>query len=289
MRLSPKIKALAATAAATAVAVVATSAGVAQAAGVNGYDVSWPQCGRSLPVDGDFRIVGVNGGKPYEGNPCLAEQFRWAQASAGSAFYMNTANPGPASKVLDWYAQKTPNASCSRSDEAACAYNYGYNAAKHAFGLAQRETGAAGQHSWWLDVETANSWSANRGLNAADIVGSIAYLRTQGVPVGVYSTEYQWGRITNGARLADVPNWLAGARDADQAARWCAPDSSFTGGPVILVQWVQDDLDHNHACAALPAVTGTPQSGASGLELVVQDLLSLDLPKLLRDLGVPPS
>ncbi len=265
---------------------------LAIAAQAHGYDVSWPQCGESLPVDGDVRIVGVNGGRPYEDNPCLGDQYRWAAQAPAAAFYMNTSNPGTASKVVDWYGQKSPNALCSRSDEAACAYNYGYNAAKHAFATAQRETGNAARHMWWLDVETQNSWSSQTSLNVADILGSIAYLRTQGVPVGVYSTGWMWGRIAGGADLPDVPNWRAGARDGAQAARWCSdPTSSFTGGQVLLIQWVENDLDHNEVCAPLPSVSPRPlpgPSGPAGLDVILGDLLALDLPKLLQDLGLAP-
>ena len=264
---------------------------LAIAAYARGYDVSWPQCGESLPVDGDVRIVGVNGGRPYEDNPCLAEQYDWANDAPTAAFYMNTSNPGTASKVVDWYNQKSPNTLCSRSDEAACAFNYGYNAAKHAFATALRETRAASQHMWWLDVETTNSWSSDKAANTADVLGSVAYLRTQGVPVGIYSTGYQWNQITGGADLPEVPNWVAGARDGAQAATWCGPDRSFTGGPVLLVQWEEHDLDHNHVCAPLPAVSPRPlpgPAGPPGLDVIMQDLLSLNLPKLLQDLGLAP-
>lgn len=277
-------------------AVIAVAAGGLLAAGpalalvaanAHGYDVSWPQCGRSLPVDGDARVVGVTGGKPYDdGNPCLGDQYRWAVAGAGgaaqAAFYVNTANPGPVSSVLDWYGQKSPNARCSRSDEAACAYNYGYNGARLAWSYAQTKTGAAARHSWWLDVETTNSWSSDPSLNVADVLGAVAFLRSQGVPVGVYSTEWQWDHITGGAHLTDVSNWVAGAASGAQAASWCGPDSSFTGGPVVLVQWIEDDLDHDHSCRPLPAVTGKPAK--PGLDTVLQDLLTLNLGKLLQDL-----
>jgi hypothetical protein len=195
---------------------------------------------------------------------------------------MNTSTPGTASQAVDWYDQRSPNPACSRGDEGACAYNYGYNAAAHAFDYAQRQTGAAARHGWWLDVETTNSWSSDTALNLADILGSIAYLRSRNVPVGVYSTEYQWGRITGGARLPDIPVWLAGAGDAGEAAAWCTPEGSFTGGSVVLVQWVQDDLDHDHLCAPLPA------PGGAALEQLLQDLLRLDLAKVLRDLGLAP-
>lgn len=263
------------------------TAGIARAASAGtGYDISWPQCGRALPVDGDFRIVGVSGGKPYEDNPCLAAQYQWATASPDAGFYMNMANPGNASQVVNWYGQRSPNAACSRSDEAACAYDYGFNAAQHAFAYAQQTTGAAGRHSWWLDVETTNSWSTSTpALNVADILGAVAYLRSQGVPVGAYSTGYQWGRITAGAHATDVYVWYAGARNADEAASWCtAADSSFTGGPVVLVQWVQDDIDHDHACARLPVATAAPPPSPAGLDQVLADVLTLNLQKLLTDL-----
>ena len=285
MKTATKLSALVA----TALAVVVLVAQGALADVGRAYDVSWPQCGETLPSRADAAIVGVNGGKPYEENPCLAEQFRWAASSTSQpAFYMNTANPGPASRVVNWYRQTSPKPSCGRSDEAACAYNYGYNAAKHAFATAQAKTGAAARHSWWLDVETTNSWSGDDALNVADIVGSIEFLRSQNVPVGVYSTGYQWGVITGGARFPELPNWVAGARDGDQAARWCSPDSSFTGGPVILVQWVEHDLDHNALCAPLPSV-GSGSAPANQLDQLLRDLVALDLGGVLNDLGLAPA
>lgn len=239
-----------------------------------GYDVSWPQCGRVLPSNGDFRIVGVNGGKPFTDNECLAEQYRWAGGAAQVAFYINTANPGPASSAVDWYGQKSPHNGCSPDNEPACVFNYGYNGARLAYAYAQAQTGAANRHSWWLDVETANSWSSNGALNAFSIAGATAFLRAQGVPVGAYSTDYQWRRITGGVRAADLPNWVAGARNRAEAASWCAPDSSFTGGPVVLIQWVENDLDHNHACAPLPvSVVGPARPAPNALEILLVELL----------------
>ena len=282
MRTASKLSAVVA----TALAVVVLVAEGALAEVGRAYDVSWPQCGERLPSQADAAIVGVNGGKPYEENPCLAEQFAWATRATGQpAFYINTANPGPGSRAVDWYGQQSPKSSCSRSDEAACAYNYGYNAAKHAFAVAQARTGAAARHSWWLDVETTNSWSGDHSLNVADIVGSITFLRSQNVPVGIYSTGYQWGAITGGARFPEVPNWVAGARNGDEAAQWCSPQRSFTGGPVTLVQWVEHDLDHNALCAPLPTVA--PGSApANALDQLLRDLVALDLGRVLGDLGL---
>ncbi len=246
----------------------------ATAASASGYDVSWPNCGRALPIDGDVAIVGVNGGRPYTPNPCLAEQFRWASAAPRQpAFYINTSNPGTASAAVDWYAQRTPNANCSRADEPACAYNFGFNGAAWAFSRAQAVTGAASRLTWWLDVETDNSWSDDVGLNAADILGTVAYLRSQNVPVGIYSTRYQWGRIAGGLRLPDVPSWVAGAPNRAGAPAFCSADRSFTGGPVVLVQWVEGDIDHDHLCQPLPVAGPAAQPPANFLEQLLLDLL----------------
>ncbi len=73
-----------------------------------GNDISWPQCGRTLPKGQAFGIVGVNGGKATTTNPCLADQLKWAAGSTGlnpnqpsTQLYVNTANPG---EVLEEYA-----------------------------------------------------------------------------------------------------------------------------------------------------------------------------------------
>ena len=69
-------------------------AGTFYDAEATGYDVSFPQCGRSLPRDGSFGIVGVTNGLPWSANPCLATQYKWADSkSSAPSLYMNTANP----------------------------------------------------------------------------------------------------------------------------------------------------------------------------------------------------
>jgi hypothetical protein len=56
------------------------------------------KCGRPFPRGAAFGVIGVNGGRAFTRNPCLAAQLRWARrTSAGRpAFYANTGNPGPA-------------------------------------------------------------------------------------------------------------------------------------------------------------------------------------------------
>jgi len=217
------------------------------ARGSVGHDVSYPQCGRALPSASSFGIVGVAGGKPYTGNPCLGREFAWASGTAGGAsFYMNTANPGP--RNPNWYGQRSPDPTCAPGRDAACAYNYGFNAAAAAMSYAQSQTGRSLNTMWWLDVETENSWSpTDLAANFASIRGSIDFLQRQpGVAVGIYSLRQMWTRITGGARV-DLPNWVAGATDLADARSHCSPSNSATGGPVVFAQWV-NGFDLNYAC-----------------------------------------
>src|SRR4051794_40259937 len=59
----------------------ASKGGGSASTGADGWDVSYPQCGGSLPSAPAFGIVGVNGGKPYSSNTCFSTQWAWAQRS----------------------------------------------------------------------------------------------------------------------------------------------------------------------------------------------------------------
>lgn len=217
--------------------------------GAVGHDISWPQCGQAYPTGSAFGIVGVTHGRPYEPNPCLTSEYAWAKgAPGGPGFYMNTANPGPASGAVSWYRQKSPDPACSPGQQAACAYDYGFNAAAHAYTYAQSQTGHAGGTAWWLDVEIENTWSpTDLVANLAAVRGSVDYLQHQpGTVVGIYSTRSQWTTITGGAQLP-LANWVAGARSAGEARARCAPAFSATGGPVVLSQYF-GPFDADVAC-----------------------------------------
>lgn len=218
--------------------------------GAVGHDISWPQCGRPVPTPGAFGIVGVTGGRPYTRNPCLAEQFAWAESTPGGAgFYMNTSNPGIDSLSVDWYGQLAPDPACRPGNDGACAYNFGYNAAADAFAYARDATGHAGGRVWWLDVETDNSWSDTDVVaNRASIQGSLDFLQRQpDVVVGIYSSPRMWRWIMADHVLPAVPSWMAGATTQAGAVAHCDPSFSFTGGPVALSQWVED-FDHDYVC-----------------------------------------
>jgi len=128
-----------------------------------GNDVSYPQCGTSLPTSPAFGIVGVNDGLANDLNPCLGpspsypnytqSELYWAVASSvggtsqpKASLYVNTADPGNVvngTVIADWPTSgTTPYGSCTAttvtlssgtftvgSNSTACAWEYGYDKA----------------------------------------------------------------------------------------------------------------------------------------------------------------
>ena len=244
----------------------------------SGRDVSFPQCGGPLPQvrHARFAVLGVNGGRAFTKNPCLAEQLRWAKRLARPpAFYANTGNPGP-KKSSHWPLGQTWPRACSRSEpnSVGCSYDYGWNAAKHSFSVATDAAQAlhgvsranarqrVANVDWWLDVEILNSWQtlhtvptrAKQQNDVATLAGAVNALWDLNVAVvGFYSTSYQWSAITGGLlRTRDWfsanPVWLAGFDHRADAVKGCGR-RSFTGGPVLMTQYLaRDGFDGNVAC-----------------------------------------
>lgn len=130
-----------------------------------GNDVSYPQCGSTLPSSPAFGIVGVNDGLANNLNPCLGpsatypsysqSELYWAVARSTGAttqpkasLYVNTADPGNVyngAPIADWPASSSasdPYGTCSTTvvttssgaytvgeNSTACAWQYGYNLA----------------------------------------------------------------------------------------------------------------------------------------------------------------
>jgi hypothetical protein len=235
-----------------------------------GYDISYPQCGGSYPTSTTFGIVGVNDGIVYSANPCAARELAWAEAAQNHApaFYSNTGDPGPAYSSHWPTGQQSPE-SCDGSNSAGCSYDYGWNAAQNSFAAAvgaEQADGsvsamaAAAAATWWLDVETGNSWetlesgygaTANSDANdRADLQGAVAYLTSEGVgSVGFYSTGSQWTSITGGtgSTFAASPDWVAGFRTLSLAEAGCS-STSFTGGRLALTQYPSGGFDADYAC-----------------------------------------
>ena len=230
-----------------------------------GNDISWPQCNTAFPTGQAFAIVGVNNGLANTTNPCLAEQLRWAEDSAGHpgrptvSLYVNTANPGAAGS---WWPEEdeypagrevhNPYGPCEDGDFGkACAYMYGF--AKAYDDAHHRGVSNPGSYFWWLDVETENSWSGtDKEANRAVLEGMTDFFHSIGAQVGIYSTGRQWdqivGPVSSSSNLYVLPSWLAGSRSASGAALACADAPLTGGGTVALTQFVSRGFDYNHSC-----------------------------------------
>jgi hypothetical protein len=241
-------------------------------------DISYPQCFARLPRARAswYAVIGANDGRAFTSNPCLVGQLRWAKSLGGApAFYANTGNPGP-KRAHHWpIGARTPFPCAARHPNSlACSFDYGWNAARQSFAAAataarhlhhvsQTDAEArAANVDWWLDVETTNSWQTligrptrkARNNDTMALVGEVDALKSVGVRnVGVYSTRYQWRRITGATPitrwfLGGMRAWVAGYSNRFTAWFGCFR-RSFTGGPVVLTQYLgADGIDSNVAC-----------------------------------------
>ncbi len=244
-----------------------------------GYDISYPQCGKKLPTDQYFGIVGVNGGNAATTNSCLADQLVWAsKARKGSnqsklQVYVNTANPGEIiSQISTWPSSSTdsngtvpanPYGACNGGNDRACSWLYGWNRSIYtegAFKAAANNKGLnsnTGDYVWWLDVETMNTWQSgsNEALirNTAAIEGFGAYYQSKNAHIGLYSTATQWSQITGNnigsqSNLNALPNWRPSGASLNNAKSNCKVAPLTSGGYISLTQYVIRNLDYNHSC-----------------------------------------
>jgi hypothetical protein len=259
-----------------------------------GYDVSHPQCGETLPDDAAFAIIGVNGGIATTENPCLADQWEWANESSGAVsaqpraqLYVNTANPGEVRDQVTTWPRLGVNryGACDGDNSAACSYEYGVDRAANDVRMVLDTLGEAPPGAedialesradlaglrWWLDVETMNTWQTEGARaqrnNRATLEGMTDHLESVGGRVGLYSTGYQWGEIVgevpSWSSLHGLDSWLAGARSRSGAVANCADEPLVDGGRVVLTQYVEDDLDHNQSCVAADRTSAPTTSGA---------------------------
>jgi hypothetical protein len=212
--------------------------------GATGTDVSWPNCQASPAGNNAFGIVGMTGGLNFKPNPCLYLETRWF---VSPDLYMNTGYPGlEAARQYSAYPRR-----CRPADEMCLAYNYGFNAAAYALLYAASQTVHAS--TWWLDVETENSWSDNLQANRMALQGTIDAIKhgTLFPTIGVYATQLQWEQITGGWKNG-LPNWVgtdsANRNDAIAACH----GNDFTAGGTQLTQYVLK-LDHDYARGKLPS------------------------------------
>lgn len=244
-----------------------------------GIDVSWPQCGKTLPGNHAFGIVGVNGGLATTTNNCMKDQLVWASKALGGTqqekiqLYVNTANPGGLN-TESWpqdnidpagNAAANPYGSCDGSDSLSCAWQYGWDRAlqdvRDRFIPAATEANintSPSAYIWWLDVETENTWKLSDSAfdhqsNVADLEGMTSYFQLNNIRVGLYSPGTQWNKITGNAvstssNLNGLANWRPGGASLTTAKQACEAIPLTSGGQVVLTQFVAKSLDYNYSC-----------------------------------------
>ncbi len=258
------MKRLAVAATAVALAVLPALNAAAQARGTTtstGNDISYPQCGKTYPTGQAFAIVGVNGGKASNFNSCFASEWSWAQTSTGGTaqpgaqLYVNTGNPGDVLAqyaVTDWPTTSVsadPYGTCSGTwtDDLPCSWEYGYERAS-----ADNTFVGAYHGRWWLDIETANSWTADPAKNQAALEGMVYAFEQSAGSVGIYSSSGSWsslfGPVAATSPLYSLDEWRPGARTLSKARSNCTLAPFEGDGRVAITQYVSTNLDYDVAC-----------------------------------------
>lgn len=233
------------------------TSGVRYPSGSTGYDISFPQCtsgtSASLPsASSTIAIVGVNNGVAFTQNPCLQAEANWA--GNGLNLYINLQMPS-------WYdpseGNNGPKGNCAPTDSACISYNYGWNAAQ--WSVARARALNLNARMWWLDIEEycyTNSsnqqvcwWSPNQAANADVIAGALAGLAADGLPAGIYSTNYQFGAIA-GSYHPNVPVWyptgMSQTWNMGNAQSLCSQQSF--AGQIWMLQGGAAAYDGDYAC-----------------------------------------
>lgn len=229
----------------------------AQAAPLNGHDISWPQCPTAVggfglplpPASSQFVVIGLTKGLPFTENPCLASQVAWARTNGKPAqAYTMAAFPTPAQ--LSTYRTQGPWASGTRAGQLS---NVGYAEAR--FAVASLTRAGFAPRVVWIDVEPrpAQPWPTATALQQREnrylIEGLMRGLRDAGFSYGVYSFAAGWASITGSWRLSGVPVWAtAGRLDFPSEALDLCRKASFSGGRVYLSQWYDDVRDYDLTC-----------------------------------------
>lgn len=208
--------------------------------GQTGVDVGWPNCSATITPQ-VFGIVGVSDGTGYSTNPCLSQQAK--DFPLNVSLYVNTGWDNHSSHI-----SSTMPRSCVKGDSSCLAYNYGYNAGLYAYKAAS--TAGVSSATWWLDVETINTWSRNTVQNQNSLQGERdALIKSSVLTVGVYSTTAQWRSIT-GSWQNNWPSWGATTWNTAAEAQTYCTGHQFTGGQSYLMQYTPSGatLDQDVAC-----------------------------------------
>lgn len=258
---------LAAALTATLLSAAPASAAVAPTDGVrlSGGDISWPNCpkgmgipsrrtlGNPMPVStASFVVIGLTNGPGWYPNPCLAAHVAWAKARGAwtSAYSMTTF---PTSAQLRAYGGSGPWSPATRTGRLR---NAGY--AQALFNVASMGQAGLTVPFVWVDVEPypVNGWSRSVLANREVVRGVVRAYEDKGYRVGFYSYDNGWRSVVGDWRKPRYPTWVPVGPVSNgwtRASSRCST-ASFSGGPVWMAQWVQDNRDRDLTCPALHGV-----------------------------------
>ncbi|MDQ1619217.1 MAG: hypothetical protein QOE19_1786 [Actinomycetota bacterium] len=242
----------------------AATAGTEPVAGQrrSGGDISWPNCpkgmgiasrrsqGMPLPLgSASFVVVGLTNGPGFVPNPCLADQVTWARSRAvWTAAYAMTTYPTSAQRAA--FAASGPWSALTAAGQLR---NAGYQQALS--NVASMRATGLDVPLVWVDVEPypTHPWPANRARNRDVVRGVVRGYEDSGYRVGFYSYDGGWRAVVGAWRQPAYPTWVpvgGGAGGWTRASRACG-GASFSGGPVMMAQWVEGGRDRDITCAAL--------------------------------------
>ncbi len=236
---------------------------------LTGADISWPNCpkglgipsrrskGLPMPLDSaSFVVVGLTNGPGFVANPCLTDQVAWVQANQRwLAAYSLTTYPRKAERRQ--YAASGPWTPDTKRRQLK---NAGYAQAK--FNVANLAATGAEVPLVWVDVEPypTHPWSRFRRGNRAVIQGVVRGYEDSGFRVGFYSYLNGWRTVVGDWRKPAYPTWYPVGPEPDgvRAARARCRLASFSGGPVVIGQWVDGNRDRNVTCPTLHGRAAKP-------------------------------
>ena len=236
--------------------------------GVVGADISWPNCPVGMGVPGrrtlglplpkpsaKFVVVGLTNGRAFTRNPCLATQVSVAKArEMRTAAYTMLSYPNRSERRRHGYTGPYPTRTA-----ASRMANVGYAQASAALD-AMTAAGLAAPFVW-IDVEprVERPWSKRVKRNRALIRGAMQAAKDRQIGSGIYTYAGAWKAITKNMKLS-APLWAPGhshaktyARRMSQTKASCAR-KSFTGGPLVMTQWVWRNRDFDITCRAIKGV-----------------------------------
>lgn len=242
--------ALTATAIAVLCAVSAAPAWAAKPSGGSrtptaGIDVSYPQCGASLPTSEAFAVVGINAGVANDYSSCLADQWVYASGlsrtgtQAPAQTYLNTGDAGNA--VADWPSPRQAG---------------GYGKA-HPTAFTSDSTGPV-SYATPSGACTFAPGSTSVGDNSPgcayiygyDMVAGIDYTDAGGTPQTVQGDTFAFSGAT-GAQLYAQPVWL----DVETGNSWQPPT---TAGYAMNIADLQGMVDAIRETAATAQTSAAP-------------------------------